>query len=29
MLKDPICGMTVTPETAVSTLEWEGVNYGY
>ncbi|MFB0514993.1 MAG: YHS domain-containing protein, partial [Candidatus Neomarinimicrobiota bacterium] len=26
---DPICGMTVTPETAVGTQEWEGTTYGF
>ena len=28
-LKDPVCGMTVTEETAVSIVEWEGVKYGF
>jgi len=27
--KDPICGMTVTNETAVSIVEWEGKKYGF
>ncbi len=27
--KDPICGMTVTDETAVSIVEWEGKTYGF
>ncbi len=27
--KDPICGMTVTDETAVSIVEWEGKKYGF
>jgi Cu+-exporting ATPase len=27
--KDPVCGMTVTEETAVSTIEWEGQTYGF
>ena len=27
--KDPICGMTVTEETAVSIIEWEGQTYGF
>ena len=28
-LKDPVCGMTVTEETAVSIVEWGGVKYGF
>ena len=28
-LKDPVCGMTVTEETAVSIAEWGGVKYGF
>jgi len=28
-LKDPVCGMIVTDETAVSTMEWEGQKYGF
>lgn len=28
-LKDPVCGMTVTEETAVATLEREGETYGF
>ena len=27
--KDPVCGMTVTEETAVSIAEWGGVKYGF
>ena len=27
--EDPICGMTVTDETAVSIVEWEGKAYGF
>jgi Cu+-exporting ATPase len=27
--EDPICGMTVTDETAVSIVEWEGKTYGF
>ncbi|UCD38244.1 MAG: cadmium-translocating P-type ATPase [Fidelibacterota bacterium] len=29
ILNDPICGMTVTPESAVGTMEWDGVTYGF
>ena len=28
-LKDPVCGMTVSKETAVSIIEWEGQTYGF
>ena len=29
MLKDPICGMTVTRERAVAVIEHNGVTYGF
>ncbi|MCH7763688.1 MAG: heavy metal translocating P-type ATPase [Candidatus Marinimicrobia bacterium] len=28
-MKDPVCGMTVTEESAVATIEWEGQTYGF
>ncbi len=28
-MKDPVCGMSGVEKSAVATMEWEGVQYGF